>query len=97
MMEGSVDMFDYYVIIVVLALLIIAGLRKTKDEEINSVIQMLPIRGIAAMLVLLSHLFNQYAYMLGHIAVGLFFYFSGYGLMCKACEQKLNWGGARNL
>ena len=72
-----------------LILLVIIVISLGKNDNINdaySVNQNLPIRGILVLLVIFNHLFES-AYMLGNIAVSMFFCFSGYGLI-KCYETK---------
>ena len=59
----------------ILLSIVLVSVRRIGDEkEVYSINQNLPIRGILVVLVVLNHLFES-AYMLGNIAVSLFFYF----------------------
>lgn len=71
----------------ILLITILISLKKINNiGEVYSVNQNLPIRGILVLLVIFNHLFEG-AYMLGNIAVSMFFCFSGYGLI-KGYETK---------
>lgn len=70
----------FYIYMMTLLLIILASVRTVKSDEIYSLEQNMNIRGILALMVIFNHMFTQ-AYMLGNIAVSLFFCFSGYGLI----------------
>lgn len=64
----------------ILAIMIFSIKIISDSKEVYSLKQNLPIRGILALLVIMNHVFEE-AYMLGNIAVSLFFCFSGYGVL----------------
>lgn len=72
----------------ILLIIVLVSVRKIDNEnEVYSINQNLPIRGILVIFVVLNHLYES-AYMLGNIAVSLFFCFSGYGLMKGYTNKK---------
>ena len=66
--------------LMLLVIVLVSGRKVDNENETYSINQNLPIRGILVILVILNHLYES-AYMLGNIAVSLFFCFSGYGLI----------------
>lgn len=77
----------YYSCVIIIALLIIFSTKKIENNKKYSIEQNLPIRGILALLVVICHMFPQ-GYLLGNIAVSIFFCFSGYGLMYGYMNKK---------
>lgn len=72
----------------ILLVIVLMSIRKVNNEdEIYSINQNLPIRGILVIFVILNHVYES-AYMLGNIAVSLFFCFSGYGLIKGYLNKK---------
>lgn len=68
----------YWLNLAVLVIIVVSSLKK--DNLDFGYKKSIPFRGILAVLVVLNHSYPE-AYMLGNIAVGLFFCFSGYGLV----------------
>lgn len=76
------------IICLILLIIVLVSVKKIDNEnEVYSINQNLPIRGILVVFVVLNHLYEN-AYMLGNIAVSLFFCFSGYGLMKGYTNKK---------
>lgn len=74
-------MTNYGIYSVILFVIIVCSLRKQNNEDEAYTYDFeLPIRGILVLLVIFNHAFKN-AYLLGNIAVSLFFCFSGYGLI----------------
>lgn len=66
--------------LILLVIILVSGRKVENENERYSIDQNLPIRGMLVLFVILNHLYES-AYMLGNIAVSLFFCFSGYGLI----------------
>lgn len=78
----------YYIYMIMIIIMIITSTRKISNgNEKYSIEQNLPIRGVLSILVIMCHIFPQ-AYLLGNIAVSIFFCFSGYGLMWGYMNKK---------
>lgn len=74
-------MTNYCVYSIILFMMIVCSLRKQNNEDNSYTYDFeLPVRGILVLLVIFNHAFEN-AYLLGNIAVSLFFCFSGYGLI----------------
>ena len=72
---------------ILLIILLFCTRKIDNANDIYSISQNLPIRGVLVLLVISNHLYES-AYMLGNIAVSLFFCFSGYGLMTGYLNKK---------
>lgn len=78
--------------LILLATVLVSSKKIYSENEVYSINQNLPIRGILVILVIVNHLYEN-AYMLGNIAVSLFFCFSGYGLIKGYLNKKNYFNG----